>query len=174
MPMRLTILKSARPRRPPSWAVFIWVKPKRALWFSHRFVETSSFQWPVTAKYASWFSACHASHVSETSPVLLSYIFVPVNNDIKRVLIGLTLMWLRRFVRFFLKSWMIWARVACRVGSLTPRVARAAISIIFLKDGCSSAWIGYVVNPQTIKRIKIVLSTHLMSLNQPLDSSIAE
>jgi hypothetical protein len=49
----------------------------------------------------------------------------------------------RSSVKFFLKVSMMNRRVAFRLGITTPLVALAAMWIIFLKLGCSSAWIGY-------------------------------
>jgi hypothetical protein len=45
------------------------VKLRRALWISHMPGRDSSIQWPITAKYASVFDACHASHVRLISTV---------------------------------------------------------------------------------------------------------
>jgi hypothetical protein len=45
----------------------------------------------------------------------------------------------RKLERFCLNNLMIWVRVPLRFGMTTPRVDRAAMSIIFLNDGCSKA-----------------------------------
>lgn len=56
----------------------------------------------------------------------------------------LTVIFNLKLWRFFLNSSMMCLRVTLRPGILTPFVARAATSIIFLNDGWSKAWIGCI------------------------------
>jgi len=158
IPRRLTMLKRACPSLTPSWALFICVKPNSAEWASQTPGAISSFQWPVTAKYASWLLACHASHVRLTKPVLSDLITRSVGSNflIESECLAHTLTRFRRFVRFCLKSSIIACRVALRFGIFTPFVARAAMPIILINVGCSSAWIG----------------CQLTSVNRPSDGGI--
>jgi hypothetical protein len=69
---------------------------------------------------------------------------------------------------------MISARVAFRLGMVTPFVARAAIPIILWKEGCSRACIGFeqinnVRNVWTVEKI-----TYLVSCDKPFHRCFTE
>lgn len=145
IPNRIAILNNACPSRLPSWAVFMSVNPNKALCNTHFPGTSSSIQCPVTAKYASVFAACHASHVKLTSPVTyLLYRWVSLHQqNIWMIRVKHTLSRSFKWVSWALNMSIISALVALRFGSLTPWVARAATLIMFWKEGCSRAWTGY-------------------------------
>ena len=84
-----------------------------------------------------------------------------------------TLIRFRRWVRFFLNSLMIYARVAFPVGTTTPQVEQAATAIISLKAGYLRACMGFMcvfVGTDIWARQK----AHLVGFNQPSDGCISK
>ena len=85
----------------------------------------------------------------------------------------LTVILIRKLSRFFLNNSMMCLRVALRPGILTPFVARAATSIIFLKDGWSRAWIGCVF-VLDLADWRGARETYLICRDKPFDRSLSK
>ena len=84
---------------------------------------------------------------------------------------------LRRSFNFdicFLKESIISRRVALRFGTETPLVACEAMSIIFLKLGWSTAWIGWKCVTRDSRNSSKSWNTHLPSWYQPFNGCLTK
>jgi hypothetical protein len=134
---RRTILKSARPKHTPSCELLSCVNPKRAEFSFQVPSGISSIQCPVTAKYASTLSACHASQVRLTRPTLSLY---GMEMRVRRIDCylknkNITASLFRSSIMFFLNKLMMYLRLLSRSGTTTPFVAREETWIISLNLG---------------------------------------
>ena len=108
-------------------------------------VPSSSIQWPMMMKYASTFKACHA---------LLVQLFLPLHNTplYKRWMgwttetkINSHILMIFELVSCDLNISIISLNMVSQFRITTPLVTCISMSIIFLNERCSEAWIGWVI-----------------------------